>query len=91
MLPGVGDNCSVVPSHAVTPVACAQVAHPSSIAQQNDLNYFPWAAKTCTSALLAVRVIQGNLLICAAVLDGSNTGAVHVPRAVMELNSEPVC
>lgn len=92
MLPRVGDNCSVVPSHALIPAACAQVgAHPSSVAQQNDLNYFPWAAKMCTSALLAERVIQGNLLICEAVPGSSNTGAVQVLRGETELDSEPIC
>lgn len=91
MLPGVGTNCSVVPSHALTPVACAQVACPSSIAQQNDSNYFPWAAKVCMSAFLAVRVIQGNLLICEAVLGGSNAGTVQVLCAVLEPDCEPIC
>lgn len=76
MCPGVGDNCSVVPSRVLTPLTRAQVAHPSSSAEQNHPNYFP--LKRCTSALLAVRVIQGNVLICEAGLGGPSTGAVQV-------------
>lgn len=76
MCPGVGDNCSVVPSRVLTPLTRAQVAHPSSSAEQNHPNYFP--LKRCTSALLAVRVIQGNVFICVAGLGGPSTGAVQV-------------